>query len=93
MPIPYRKLYIRLINDEIKRENEAHNKNKNNRGGPDNNEVIGHMEKAAKMDKDNKTGLNLQTRLDQLKSKSKPNGNDLMNNKVKNYYDDEDENK
>ncbi len=76
MPSIYRKLYIKLLNEEIKKENELYeNKGKNNGPTPTNDEVLEKMREFAKMDKENKTGLNLESKL-------KPR------NKIEKYYDE-----
>ena len=87
MPTIYRKLYIKFINAEIERENEAAKNKGKSKNAPTNDEVLEHMQKAAKLDKDNKTGLNLQSRLDKLKSKDKQNNQ----SKIDNYYNKDDD--
>jgi len=74
MPAVYRKLYIRFINEEIKKENEAYEQKSKGNNSMTNEEVLEKMREFSKQDKDNKTGLNLQSKLE-------------PRNKIEKYYD------
>jgi hypothetical protein len=75
-----------MINDEIKRENDAMSKKGKSNNGPNNEQVLDVLKKAAELDKNNKTGFNLNDKLDKL-NKSKLS---QQQSKIDNYYNDDD---
>jgi hypothetical protein len=80
MPSIYRKLYIKFINEEHKKEEDAYKK-RNNKNAPTNDELLKQLEDGAKQDKDNKTGLNLNQFIDKMKDKQNKDKKDSFYNK------------